>query len=292
MAALPDEVLERLSVHGPVKLQVGGEGAVTVSTPIAPLDRQLFLFVQQGGAIEQSLTRETRASFVAEDPAGEYLIRATGRVVPGRMVTAESRRPELMHWLPAGASPADLVAVRFHPETIDYVQGRGATRTRAHGAVPGGAPPPFFGRWARLATDGVIGWVLAMAVLDWLGLLFLVQEDRRSLFLLALITGAGAGMLCGVVLLDRAARFVRWREGLETDAVAGLMLEGWDPPGHVRDVGFGMMAAGGVLAGLLAAAAGWKVGALTVATSGVLLLGPFYGVRHALRRRDAEREVG
>lgn len=292
MAALPDEVLERLSTHGPVRFAVGDDMPAVADVPTAPLDRQLYLLVQRGGAVAERLGHTTRASFVAEDRAGEYLVRVSGRAVAGRSVLADARRSELMHWLPTGVPPGDLVAVRFHPEVLEYVHGRGAARIRAAGPVPGGALPGAFTRWSRLASDRVVVWFFGLAALNWFGLFFLVDLDKRGGLLLSLMVAAGALLLGGVVLVDQAARLVRWREGREADASTELMLEGWDAPKHVRDVGSGMMVLGGVLACLLAAGAGWKVGAWTVVTSGAPLVASFYGVRHALRRRDAEREVG
>jgi hypothetical protein len=292
VAALPDEVLERLAMHGPVRLSVGDDLPASADAPTAPLDRQLYLFVQRGGAVSQRLNQTTRASFLAEDRAGEYLVRVTGRAVAGRTVLADPRRSELMHWLPPGVPAGELVAVRFHPETLEYIQGRGATRTRAAGPVPGAALPGALSRWWRLASDRVVVWFFALAGLDWLSLFFLVDLEKRGWLLLSLMILAGSSLLGGVVLVDQSARLARWREGLETEPAAALMLEGWDAPGRVRAVGSGMMALGGVLACLLAAGAGWKVGAWTVVSSGAPLVAAFYGVRHALRRRDAAREVG
>lgn len=292
MAELPDEVLERLSTHGRVKLLVGDDGAEPADVHVAPLSRQLFLLVSRGGATERRLLEETSASISAEEPQGDWFLRATGRAVVGRSVNAEPRRAELMHWLPAGVSPNGLVAVRFHPENVEYIQGRGASRTRAAGDVPGGRPPPLLSRWSRLATDDVLFWFAALPLVDWLGLLVLVEEPRRPALLLVLALGSSVALLGGLTLLHQAGRFARWREGLDNDDSAVLMLNGWDPPRRVRDVGLGMMGLGSALAVVLAVGAGWEVGALAVLASAVPILGPFRLARHAFRRRDAERETG
>lgn len=291
MAELPDEVLERLSTHARVKLAVG-EDAATTDVHVAPLSKQLFLLVSRGGATERRLLEETTASILAEDREGDWMVRATGRAVVGRAVIAEPRRPELMHWLPEGVSPAALVAVRFHPERVEYIQGRGATRSRAAGEVPGGKPPPALSRWARLATDDVVLWFFVLAVIDWAGLMVLLEQERRPALLLVLMLVSSTSLLAGLTLVHQAARFARWREGLETDAAAVLMLNGWDPPRRVRDVGLGMMVVGSAIAVILAVGAGWWIGALAVLASAAPILGPFHLARHALRRRDAEREIG
>lgn len=294
VAELPEEVLERLSTHARGRLTVGDDvGAVTVDVPVAPLHKQVFLLLTRGGAAEQRLLETTRATFFAEDKAAEWSVRATGRAVLGRPITAESRRPELMHWLPDGVASGGLVAVRFHPETVEYHHGRGTARTRAAGPVPGGARPSGVSRWVTLATDGVVLWFLAMAALDWLGLLFLVDEpEKRRMLLLVLMVIAGSALLGGLTLVDQAARYTRWREGLETDERARLMLGGWEAPKRVRDVGAGMMLFGGVLTVLIGGGAGWQVAVCTVLASAVPLVGAFHLARHAMRRRDAAREIG
>lgn len=291
MAELPDEVLERLSTHTRVKLIVGDDGAAA-DVHVAPLSKQLFLLISRGSATERRLLEDTTVSIHAEDREGDWMVRSRGRAVVGRPVIAEPRRPELMHWLPDGVLPTALVAVRFHPEHVEYVQGRGATRSRAAGVVPGGKAPTAFARWSRLATDDVVLWFFAMALLDWGGLMVLREQERRPALLLVLMLVSSASLLGGLTLVHQAARFARWREGLETDASAVLMLEGWDPPRRVRDVGLGMMGVGSAVAVILAAGAGWWVGVLAVLASGTPILGPFHLARHALRRRDAEGEVG
>lgn len=292
MAELPPEVLERLSVHGRVRLAIGEE-ATGADVVVAPLNKQLFLLVSRGGATERRLLEDPRATIFAEDRANDWLVRATGRAVPGRPVHAEPRRSELMHWLPDGVSPSALVAVRFHPETVEYVQGKGASRNRVAGPVPGGAPPPAVTRWAMLATDGIVAWFFVMAGLDWLGLLFLVEEEeKRKMLLLVLLVVTGACLLAGVQLVHQAGRFARWREGLETDESARLVVAGWEAPRRIRDVGFGMMGLGVLLAVLVSAGAGWKVGGWAVLVSAAPLVGLFHTARHLLRQKDAATEKG
>lgn len=293
MAELPPEVLERLSTHGRVRLSVGDDAATSADVYVAPLNKQLFLLLTKGGASEQRLLEEPRATILAEDRASEWVIRSTGRAVPGRPIPAESRRPELMHWLPEGVPPSELVAVRFHPETVEYVQGKGAARTRAAGEVPGGALPPALTRWTMLATDGVVLWFFGMAALDWLGLFFLVEDaERRRMLLLLLLVAVGGCLLGGVTLVHQAARYARWREGLESDEGARYVLDGWEAPGRLRVAGLGMIGLGAVLAVLVSAGAGWRVGVWAVLASGAPLVGAFHTARHLLRRKDAEGEFG
>lgn len=292
VAELPAEVLERLSLHGKVRLFIGDDLATGVEANVAPLDKQLFLLVARGGRAEQDLLDDPRAVIQAEDRSADWILRATGRAVPGRPVTAEPRRPELAHWIPDRVSPSGLVAVRFHPETVDYSHGKGAARVRAVGPVPHGAPPGAATRWALLATDGTIGWYALMALLDWIGLIWLFDEPERPALLLVLVLGIGLLLLGGVQLVHQAARFFRWREGLERDEDAAMLVAGWESPARLRLVGSGMIALGALLAVLLALGAGWPVAALAVLSSNAPLLAVFYTTRHFLRRKDADTETG
>jgi hypothetical protein len=287
---LPGEVLDRLSLRGVARLVVDGAPGARGDVPVAPLDRQLFLLVPRGGALERALLDAPEASLHAEDPDGEWSVRTRGRAVPGRPVIREARRSELLHWLPAGTANDALVAVRFYPEHVEYVQGKGTDRARAVGPVPGGAPPPPLTRWTLLATDGVVGWFFGFAVIDWLGLLFLVDEGRRGLVLLLLLLLVGALLLGGVTLVGQALRFDRWREGLEPDAGVTLVSRGWVPPAHLRRAGAGMIGLGLSVALLLSASTGWKLGALAVISSGAPLAGLFLAARHILRREDASEK--
>lgn len=291
-AELPPEVLERLSLHGKVRLFVGDDLATGVEAVVAPLHRQLFLFVTRGGETERRLLEEPCAVIQAEDRPNEWVLRATGRAVPGRVVLAEPRRTELVHWLPEGVAPAGLVAVRFHPETVDYTAGRGEARTRAQGPVPHGALPGVFTRWATLATEDVVLWFFAMGILDWLGLMLLFDHHERPALLVVLVIVVGVLLLAGVQLVHRAAAFRRWREGVGGEREAALLLAGWEASARIERAGFGMMVLGLLLAGLLAVGAGWKVGALGVVASAAPLLALFHVARHLLRRQDAETEKG
>jgi len=293
MAELPPEVMERLSALGRVRFVVGDDFDAAPEVSLAPLNKQMFLLVSRGGASEERLLDDPRATLFAEDRAEGWSVRAVGRAVPGRTISAEQRRPELAHWLPDGVSPTALTAVRFYPESVEYIHGRGAARTRIAGPVPGGARPPAATRWTFLATEGIVGWLAAMAVIDWLGLLVLIEDpSRRGALLVTLLLVTGACLLCGVQLVHQFGRFVRWREGHVADEAAGLALSGWEGPRRVRDVGFGMIGFGVLLAVLVSVGAGGQVGGLAVLASGAPLVALFHLARHVGRRRDAAGDVG
>lgn len=289
MAALPDEILELLSTHGPVSLEVGGgPDPVSEKVSVAPLNRQLYAFVRPGSPLERALEAHGTAVLGAEDPAGGYLLRLRTRATLGRPVTGEARRAELMYWLPAGARPNGLIAARLHPESLDYTRGKGKDRNRVEGDVPGGALPGAVSRWARLGREGVVGWYPVLVLTDWIGVVLLgIPEGTRALIALLMIV-AGLGMLGGVAVLNQWALLVRYREGLATEAEAALGLEGWAAPDDLWAAGWAGVVGGLLLSLLLGAGAGWSVAALSVGASGLLVFGPFYGIRHLFRKKDEE----
>lgn len=289
---LPEPVLERLSQEPRVGLTVGDDPTTATHVGIAPLSRQAFLLVPRGSPTEAALLAEPRITLAAEDPKGEWMVRVVGRGVVARPVTSEARRAEIVHWLPEKASPASMVAVRLLPETLEYVQGKGSSRTRAAGPVPGGQVPGAVGRWATLATDRMVGLYFGALLADWGGLLLLVEEAKQRMLLLFLMLLSSVSLLAGVCLLEQAARLVRWREGRVSDDEGGLLVRGWEGPPRVLGVGSGMMVLGALLAGALALGAGWKVGAWAVLASAVPVLAPFLIVRHLSRRQDTPRESG
>lgn len=292
MGTLPDEVVERLCTCGSVKLVTGPDDVPhRVDAALAPLHRQLFAFVSRGGKAEQNLLVEPRAEIHADDPAGEWSIRVRGRAVAGRVVNADPRRNELVHWLPEGGRPHDLVATRLHPEFVEYTKGKGADRTRAAGPVPEGAAPPTFTRWIRLATEGVIPVYAVGAVGAWLYLIPLEEDPNRRLLLLSVMGLAAVALLAGETLWDHANRFDRWREGLEDEAAVGLLLQGWAAPTPARNIGRQLMIAGVGIAVLASVGAGWRIGLGAVLLSGVPALLPYHLLRHVLRRRDAASEA-
>ncbi len=289
--ALPEEVVERLSTCGPVRLSAGDDGAAAVEGNLAPLRGQLYALVTRGGATERALRDTGRIVVEARDRDSEWSVRLTGRAVAGRTVIADSRRSELVHWVPEGVRPAELVAVRVHPETIEYVRGKGAGRTRAAGPVPGGPGPAPLRRWTTLATEGMEVWYVGLFVVCWVGALLLLEGWAQFVGYGNMLTGGGC-LLGGTILWAQAARYERWREGLESDRSAGRMLEGWEPASRVRRVGVATILAGLVIIALAGAVLGWGVAMVTIAASGVPVILPFFVFRHALRRSDAVAERG
>jgi hypothetical protein len=123
---------------------------------------------------------------------------------------------------------------------------------------------------------------------DWIGVVVLGVPEGTRVLLAILIVLAGAAMLGGVAILNQWAVLVRYREGLASEADAALGLEGWAAPDAMLQVGWAGVFVGLLLSLFVGAGAGWSVAALSVAASGLLVFGPFFGIRHLFRRKDVE----
>lgn len=281
--------MEILSLHGPVRFEVGG-GPVPVgqNVALAPLNRQLYALVRPTSPLVAAIDAHGVGTLVAEDPQGEYLVRVRARAAVGRPVNGEARRAELMHWMPEDGRPQVTLTIRLHPEHVEYIRGKGAARERIAGPVPGGELPGGLARWLRLGREGVVVWYFVMLVLDWVGLLVLgVPEGTRVLVVALLVLGGGA-MLAGTAILEQWAVHVRYREGMGAEADASLLLDGWVPPAEAPRVGGALIAGGLLLAVMLSLGGGWQLGVLLVLASGAPLFGLVYATRHLFRRTDVE----
>ena len=95
---LPDEVMERLSIHGALRLAVGPEGNSIPTTGVAaPLRDVLYVLIPRNKKVEEKLEHSLRAELRAEDPQGEWSVTARGRLHLGRSAQADERRSELFH---------------------------------------------------------------------------------------------------------------------------------------------------------------------------------------------------
>jgi hypothetical protein len=293
LAELPDEVLDRLSGAGLVTLTAwAGEEPRRLKVPIAPLSKQLYVLVAPEGPVEQALLQDGTIELWGEGGQGEqsWSVLVKGRGVPGRRAISESRRSELAHWLPDGVLASSVVAVRILPESVDYGKGTGSTRKRAAGPVPGGARLPERHRWFRLATTGSLVWLPLVGVINFVGLLVFAPPELRSLLMLGVMVASSGLLYCGVGWLGQYGLFMRWREGIGTEELVSVMLEGLEPAERVFKAGLGAFLVGAAFAGLLAATAGWEIFLTIFLASGSWLLGPATILRYTLRRTDAEVE--
>lgn len=293
MSSLPDEVLDRLSILGEVRLVVWlGEESHRAMVPVAPLQGTLFLMVSPGGAIEQALLADGRAEVIADgkDARGEWSIRATGRAVVGRLVVGETRRSELMHWMPEKALPQRLLALRFLPEYLDYSKGSGPERQRANGAIPKCERPTEASRWSQMAIHGALFWIPGMGIVTWGGILSWVPASYRTLWLLGLMLGIAIVLYSGGNILARYGMYLRWREGIGQEEELPDMLNAWEAPLKVRNVGLSLLGIGSLLVGLLGIWAGHQVVLTVIIASGLWLLGPVHVLRYLFRRTDAAVE--
>ena len=121
---IPSEILRVLAGTEAVRLVCGGsKGAEGVSCHIAPFEGPLFCIVDPKAPALKRLMVNPEARIEVESASEGFSIRIRGRAVPGRAVMANSRRSELLHWVPDGGDPRNLLAVPFWPEHIDYKKG-------------------------------------------------------------------------------------------------------------------------------------------------------------------------
>lgn len=289
--ALPDELAELLSVHGPALLEVGEPPGVTSErVQVVPLHDQLFVLVRGRGPMAAAVDRWGRAVLTAEHAGGDYQLRVRARAAVGRSAAAEGRRNELYHWLPDGEKAQDLRVLWLYPEHVEYVRGKGDHRVRTAGEVPGGALPPGFARWVRVAREGVLPFYFALLPIDWIFVLVAGIAPGTRVLLAALLLVAQVAMLGGVAVLHQRAVHLRYRESFATPAQDHLFLEGWLVPDEARlgagvAIGFGLL-----LALFLGAGAGPWFPVVAVLGSGAPLLGLFFWVQHLARHADKEDE--
>ena len=222
MSGLPDEVLDLLAAHGPVKLVARHNGQV-VHVQSAPLSRELFLLVPRSSTILSALDTAPGAELIADDPQGSYQIRIKGRAVAGRQASRESRRSELIFWVPEKANLQSFIAVRLHPEHLDFSKapvGAAEERWRAAGPVPGGELPPLVSRWGRLGSFGMTGGIAVALATCWFWILVIADEPHKRMFLLVVMALSSTSLLVGSVLLAQVWAFSRWREGTGPEAAA------------------------------------------------------------------------
>lgn len=286
MAALPEEVLKLLSMHGPLPMRFEDGKQTTVN--VAPLDKQLYLLVRRGHACLDALLQNNYVDIVAENKEKDYFIRLRGRAVPGRTVPGDPRRSELVHWLPEGLTAPQTDTILFHPEQMEYSKGQGAGRWKAQGAIPGTDLPAPAERWIKMGTHGTIPWFVAMCIIDWVGLLFFAPERSRNELILLFMILAGTTMLSGAAIWNQYWAYVRWREAKEKDA-ASRLVQGWMSPMAVPKVGIGLLVGGLLFSLLLGLGGGTEVVLITLIGSGVWWYLPFHGVRYLFRKSAEDK---
>ena len=253
-----------------------------VSAVAAPIQRQLYLLLAPESRVETTLDEHVHAAVIAEDPVGKWSVNTRGRLLYGRRVVNDPRRNELMHWLPEGIGPADLVACRFHPESLDYQHEAVDGRRRANGPVPGAAPLPT---WRRLWDIGGVPfwpWLLASSVLEGLVILFVADFEDRHAWSLAMAILAGGLPIIGARIALAANDIARWRKGLEKDAALGALGEAWFSARELERQGIYVLLAAAAAWFFLA----WACGAVVVGWIALVSGAPLLVLLMAVRRRS------
>ncbi len=283
MAELPPEVLDRLAGVEHVRVMVGPPGDnFPVGAFAAPIQRQLYLLLVPDARVEVTLDEHVHAAILADDPAGKWSIHVRGRMLYGRRVINDPRRNELLHWLPEGAGPADLVACRFHPEWLDYQHEAVDGRRRANAALPGAAHLPA---WRRLWDIGGVPfwpWLVASSVLEGLVILFVADYEDRHAWSLAMAILSGGLPIIGARIALAAHDIARWRKGLEKDTALGALGEAWFSARELERQGTYVLLAAALAWFLL----GWACGPVVVGWVALVSGAPLLVLLMAVRRRS------
>lgn len=282
-ARLPAEVLDLLSLGGRVRLSFG-EGSETrvVDVFVAPLVDGLFLLAPVGNFALSTLEQDPRCVLMAEgQESGGWRVVTRGRAVPGRLVSTEPLRVQMVYWLPEGTAAADLVCVRFLPEHIEYLRGA----EKFSGPVPNAKFPEPLAAWWTLATERQWPWLVLMVGSNFFAGIFLEENTTARYLLLAATLVPATTLLAGVVLWNHGVTALRWREAAEPEERAWATTRGWLGAAQLRRVGPRVIGAGLAMLPVLAFVQAWLV-PLALFSSGFGLLFPFYLVRHVFRHGD------
>lgn len=280
---LPPEVLDLLSLAGRVRLSRGhGGDAQVVDVAVAPLAEGLFALVPTASPLLAALDADPRCTLMAEQAEPAWRVVARGRGVPGRRVPSEALRAQMMYWLPEGARPEALVAVRFAPEHLDYTRGG----QRFQGEVPNGPCPEALSAWWALAVERQAPWIAFMLVAGFVAGIFLEADTVARLVLVTATLLPAFVLRIGLELWNHGAVAVRWREAAEPESAAWAVQRGWFGAAELRQAGQRAMLAGAAMLPFLVATRP-VLALLALLVSGFALVAPFYAVRHSFRSADA-----
>jgi hypothetical protein len=291
-AELPEPVLRRLATCERVTLRVGApDSARSGRVGVAPLQGALYALVRDGDPLLAAVREDSRAELKAEQ--GDWLLQLSAHAVRGRRVVGDSRRAELLHWLPEGAAPQDWATIRLQPVHIVVMEGEGSRRQRASGPSRGHVERSPRERWFRVLGGGTavaVGVACALQVL----LSFFLLEAGAPRITGLIVSGLGSALaLAGAASWGAAARLARWRVGMGADSGVGPLLEGevseaaaWRGGAVAGLVGTALLLGGiGAIAGPVAAGA-------SVLASGAWIAWPAVLARHLFRRVDAAEDTG
>jgi len=282
-ACLPPEVLDLLSLGGRVRLSFGaGSDTRVVDVFVAPLVEGLLLLAPVGSFALDTLEEDPRCVLMAEgQESGGWRVVTRGRAVPGRLVSAEPLRVQIVYWLPEGTAAADVVSVRFLPEYIEYVRGA----EKFSGPVPNAKFPEPLAAWWALATERQWPWLVLMVGSNFFAGIFLEENTTARFVLVAATLVPAMTLLAGVVLWNHGVTALRWRDAAEPEDRAWATTRGWLGAAQLRRIGPRVIGVGLAMLPILAFVQARLV-PIALFSSGFGLLFPFYLVRHVFRHGD------
>ncbi len=284
---LPPDILHALASHGPVRLSVG-EGATKkgLQCHVAPFEDCVFCFVEPGHPALRELLNSPRAEIQLSDEASELDLRIQGRAVQGQSVMANSRRSELLHWVPDGADPRRILTVHFWAEAAQFKKGESVFQ----GKTPlGRSRKEARSLWVDLAFGGLWPVVAFAFVSMWIWIAYAGNgEAVWQMYSLGVSMLSIWAIQVGSHLLYRAACFRRFLVGRCLPESCTMLSEGF--LSHRSTVQTGMVLS------VLGLAAGALLGAmdpylLPVAATASLLwvLWPLWGI-HLLQKTPEKTE--
>ena len=163
---LPPEILRLLASHGPVRLTCGeGQSAQAVTCFLAPFEDTLFCFVNPGHPALRQLLNSPSAQIHLSVPSENITLTIQGRAVQGLAVMTNSRRSELLHWVPEEADPRRILSVSFWPEEVSYRKGE----ELFEGQTPLGRERRESGKlWTEQCFSGLVPAVVFGLICVWI----------------------------------------------------------------------------------------------------------------------------
>lgn len=222
---LPPEILRLLASSGPIRLTCGeGQSARSVRCHVAPFEDTLFLFVDPEEPALRQLLSSPKAQIGWNSEKENISLTVTGRAVQGLAVMSNSRRSELLHWVPEGADPRRVLTVSFWAESLSYRRGE----ELIEGLTPLGKSRKEASKvWLEQCFGGIVPAVVFSLVSMWLWVAYAGNgEVVWQFYGLLLSTAFIVTLQVGTHLLYRAGCFRRILLGRCLTGSSPILAEG------------------------------------------------------------------
>ena len=284
---LPPEILRVLASSGPVRLTCGeGQTALSVTCHLAPFEDTLFLFVDPKAPALRQLMESPKAQVGLTVEEENISLTLYGRAVQGLSVMKNSRRSELLHWVPEEADPRRILAVSFWAESLSYRRGE----ELLEGLTPLGRTRREASKiWLDQCFTGILSAVVFSLVCMWLWVAYAGNgEVIWQFYGLLLSCSFLVSLQVGTHLLYRAGCFRRVLLGRCLPESSPILSEGLLSYRACLQAGWALVVSASALgAGLYAMDA--VLVAVAAAASLLWILWPLWGV-HLLQQTPEKVE--